>query len=397
MAPLDALRGIAVVAVMAFHFRMFSNIDTSTPAAVVWRTATDFGWIGVDLFFVLSGFLITGILYDSKNAAGYFRIFYTRRALRIFPLYYAVLAAFFLVLPLLAPFSSAVRDNTGGQLWYWTHLANVQIALQGDWNGVSMYVAHFWSLAVEEQFYLVWPVVVLLLSGRQLLRFCAGIMVLSLLLRIYLFANGSGVAGFVLTPARMDTLAFGAVLAIVMRDPVLYARLQRVARPLTAVVAVLLCSVALWRGGLDKNDAVTGTLGFTLLGALFTAAIFFALTQTRSTGYMNLLSSRSLRFCGKYSYALYVFHQPVALVLTSMGLPLAIERAGVSGISAQIVYAGTATVLSLLVSLLSWVAFEKHFLKLKDRVAVRSPAAPAPLPIRGNARPHGLRLQVSES
>jgi peptidoglycan/LPS O-acetylase OafA/YrhL len=376
MPPLDGMRGIAVLAVMAFHFSLFSHISVTTAAASAWEGIASVGWIGVDLFFVLSGFLITGILYDSKNSAGYFRTFYARRSLRIFPLYYGVLAAFFFVLPLVFPTSAAVRHHTADELWYWTHLSNVEIALHG-WGEISLYVGHFWSLAVEEQFYLVWPIVVLLLSGRQLLRFCAGVMVFSLALRTYLFATGEGVAAFVLTPARMDTLAFGAVLAVVMRDAELYARLRRFVRPLAVLSAILLAGLLLWRNGLDKNDAVAGTIGFTLLGALFSTAIFFALTAARAGHYNRLLSSRGLRFFGKYSYALYVFHQPVALVLTALGLPAILGQLGVSGFGAQLAYGSVATMMSLILSLISWNLLEKQFLKLKDRFAARAEERPA--------------------
>lgn len=373
MPTLDGLRGLAVLSVMAFHFSLFSNIPGSTSATFLWHSVAGMGWIGVDLFFVLSGFLITGILYDSKASASYFRVFYARRALRIFPLYYGVLALFFVVLPMLAPGAQAVRENASDQVWYWTHLANVQIALRGDWSAISPYVAHFWSLAVEEQFYLVWPIAVLLLSGRQLIRFCAAIIIFSLLFRIYLFASGASIAAFVLTPARMDTLAFGAALAIACRDAALYAQLRRFARPTAIVSALALCVIALWRGGLDKHDVVTSTIGFTALGALFSIAIFFALMVRRTSRYHLALSSRGLRFFGKYSYALYIFHQPVALVLTGIGLPVALTRVGATGFVAQIFYVVMATSLSVGLALLSWNVYEKQFLKLKDRVAHRPP------------------------
>jgi peptidoglycan/LPS O-acetylase OafA/YrhL len=378
LPPLDGLRGIAVLAVMAFHFSLFSNIAGSAPAISAWHSIAGIGWIGVDLFFVLSGFLITGILYDAKNSDGYFRVFYARRALRIFPLYYGVLALFFIVLPMLAPASQAVQDNTIDQVWYWTHLANVQVALRGDWSAISPYVAHFWSLAVEEQFYLVWPVVVLLLSGRQLVRLCAGIMIFSLLLRIYLFATGASVAAFVLTPARMDTLAIGAMLAIALRDHSLFTRMHRIARPFAVGSALLLCAIALGRGGLDKHDAITSTIGFSALGVLFATGIFFALTAPRDARYHLLLSSRGLRFFGKYSYALYVFHQPVALVLTGIGLPAALGRLGATSLVAQIVYVVVATGCSVALSLVSWNVFEKQFLRLKDRVTYGPTRAHAP-------------------
>ena len=376
--PLDGLRGIAVLAVMTFHFSMFSGIPANTLPLAVWHGLSSAGWIGVDLFFVLSGFLITGILHDSKASTTYFRTFYARRSLRIFPLYYGVLAAFFLVLPFVFPGSAAVQSNTSSQLWYWTHLSNMQIALEG-WETSSFYIVHFWSLAVEEQFYLVWPIVVLLLTGRRLIRFCGAVIAFSLLLRIYLFASGEGVAAFVLMPARMDTLAFGAVLAIGMRDPGVYAQFRRYWRPLAALCATGLCALLLWRGALDKTDPVTGTVGFTLLAGLFSAIMFFAVTAMPGSRSGRLLSSRPLRFFGKYSYALYVFHQPVSLVMTALGLPLALAQLGAPEFITHVAYAAAATAVSIGISLLSWHLYEKQFLKLRDRMSRPSASTEAPL------------------
>ena len=377
MPPLDGLRGIAILAVLAYHYSLFNGIAATSAAATAWRAVTDAGWIGVDLFFVLSGFLITGILCDSRNNAGYFRTFYTRRSLRIFPLYYAAVIAFFLILPLLFAHLDVVRSNTGGQAWYWTHLSNVLVAQRG-WDAASPYVAHLWSLAVEEQFYLVWPLVVLLLSSRGLLRFCAGIIVFSFALRCYLFTTGANVAGFVLTPARMDTFAFGAIVALAVRDAGLYARVRRLATPAALVSTAVLGALVVLRGVPDKFDPVMGTVGFSALAALSAAAIFFAAAGAGSTRYNMVLAARGLRFFGKYSYALYIFHQPIALLLNGAGLSTALARVGVSGIAAHIVFAIVATAASVTASLISWHLLEKQFLKLKDRVAVRASHAPDP-------------------
>src|SRR5205823_1934832 len=131
------------------------------------------GWSGVDLFFVLSGFLITGILCDAKGRDGYFRNFFTRRILRIFPLYYGFLGVVFLLLPRVTPFGRHLAALLHYQVWYWTYLLNVLISLRG-WPPVADF-NHFWLLAVEDQFYLVWPFVVYMLGRRALLAACVGI------------------------------------------------------------------------------------------------------------------------------------------------------------------------------------------------------------------------------
>jgi peptidoglycan/LPS O-acetylase OafA/YrhL len=370
LVQLDGLRGIAVLGVMAYHFTLFSEILTAGPLSGFWRVVTGAGWIGVDLFFVLSGFLITGILVESKAKPHYFRNFYARRALRIFPLYYAALATFFVVLPALLGSFGALDEGRTGQIWYWGFLSNVLVALRG-WDAGSDFLNHFWSLAIEEQFYLLWPFAVLSLRARALLRFSIAIIVVSLLFRAYVFAAGGGLAAYLLTPARMDGLAVGAALAVMMRDPVLYARLRRWLWPAGISMAALLLVVVIWRGGLNKHDVVMGTIGFTLLAGLFGVLLASAIVaqKGRSARLNRVLSSTPLGFFGKYSYGLYVFHQPIAVLLAAVGLSAALSRAGSPALLSLMIFGAIGMLLSVAASLGSWHFYEKHFLKLKDRFA----------------------------
>ncbi len=151
---LDGIRGIAILVVMMHHFTVYGGMASTNALDRAFRTLTLPGWVGVDLFFVLSGFLITGILYDAKEKRHYFRTFYMRRVLHIFPLYYVVLVIVFLIAPRLFTADAALQSFTGEQWWYWTYLSNVSTALSG-WHEYLAF-GHFWSLAVEEQFYLLW-------------------------------------------------------------------------------------------------------------------------------------------------------------------------------------------------------------------------------------------------
>ncbi len=164
MPALDGVRGLAVLMVLLDHFVGDMLPPTnSVERVIVYVTA--YGAYGVDLFFVLSGFLITGILYDARDKTSYFRNFYMRRFLRIFPLYYGVLALLFFVAPLIPLLQGATLDYlVERQAWAWLYGVNIYTAIRGEW--ALSFINHFWSLSVEEQFYLFWPLVVYLLARR---------------------------------------------------------------------------------------------------------------------------------------------------------------------------------------------------------------------------------------
>ena len=151
---LDVLRGIAILLVFFYHNFSFLQVF-------------EFGWIGVDLFFVLSGFLITDILLSSQGGRNFFRNFYARRFLRIFPLYYITLIAFFLLAPYVFSQQNAdvVTYYNTNQLWFWSHLQNWLFVNKG--MSSSPMLSHFWSLAVEEQFYLFWPLIIFILKDLK--------------------------------------------------------------------------------------------------------------------------------------------------------------------------------------------------------------------------------------
>ena len=158
---LDGLRTLAILLVMLFHFFQARPL----PAAPVIRELTKLtalGQTGVDLFFVLSGFLITGILLDARGKQNALKVFYFRRVLRIFPLYYAYLIVAFLVLP---AFHAASHVTYSNQWWFWFYCQNIQATFAASFPTTGP--GHFWSLAVEEHFYLIWPFIVLRLSPAR--------------------------------------------------------------------------------------------------------------------------------------------------------------------------------------------------------------------------------------
>jgi peptidoglycan/LPS O-acetylase OafA/YrhL len=361
---LDGVRGVAIILVLLLHFTLYGELTPTLSVEWVYYKIMTAGWIGVDLFFVLSGFLITGILYDSKGGEHYFRNFYIRRVLRIFPLYYGSLVLFFLILPNVFPSDQGLRALRQDAAWYWTYLSNVLVARDG-WSAFGP-MEHFWSLAVEEQFYLMWPLAVFLLSRRGLMAACLACFIGSLLTRVGLELRGHEIAAHVLTPARMDALAVGALLALVARGPNGLRDLARWARPALAVTSACLLGVFAWRRGLPSEDVVVSTIGYSLLAVLFGATLVLGLTSSPQASISKVLTAPALMLFGRYSYALYVFHHPVLTMLKrrTTWLDTMPPLLG-SRLLAQVLFTVVGITIVLGIASLSWHLYEKQFLKLK--------------------------------
>ncbi|HKS05503.1 MAG TPA: acyltransferase, partial [Gemmatimonadaceae bacterium] len=373
---LDGLRGVAILLVVVLHGT--ESLDRVHKVSEGVLTFTNIGFTGVDLFFVLSGFLITGILLDAKGSEGYFRVFYTRRVLRIFPLYYAYLALVFLILPLFPIALPAVfgelREN---QIWYWTYLSNVLNAMREGWRIDGAFTTHFWSLAVEEQFYLVWPAVVLALSAKNLRNACLAVIIGTPLLRLGLrVTDVNPVAVYVLTICRADALAMGALVAVMFRRDGERELVRKLALPMLGMSGVTLVGLGVWRGGFGQFDIVVGTLGFSVWAAFYGALLATALLVPAGMAWVpSVFSKPWLRFFGKYSYAIYVFHRPVC-GLAEWALPYASINSAVGAIGAGIAFVLAVLVASTAAALLSWWLLESRFIALKDRFPYGRPKAP---------------------
>lgn len=291
---LDGLRGIAIILVVLYHYFPFFRI----------------GWIGVDLFFVLSGFLITGILLKTRNETSYFRNFFVRRALRIFPVYFLVLIAFYICCPLLfvqKQAGSAYSYYTDNQIWFWTITENWLFIKEGV--PPEPYLQHLWSLAIEEQFYLIWPVLLYSLRSLVIIKyFLLALFLIALSLRVVLWFYYTGYEAFYYnTFARLDSFAAGAFLSI------LHLQKKRISKAQINVVffaflALLFCAIFISKN-LDHNSVPFATVGYSIT-ALFFMCICFKLINSDSI----IARSSLLKQIGRISYGVYVYHIPVFLV-----------------------------------------------------------------------------------
>jgi peptidoglycan/LPS O-acetylase OafA/YrhL len=365
--PLDGLRGIAVSLVLLLHFGYLNG-----------------GWIGVQLFFVLSGFLITGVLVADRNAplGAYLRRFYWRRTLRIFPLYYGYLAVLAIAyaaweLPKRFP------ENAATLLTYTYNFTRAS-----DFQP-SPFFTHFWSLAVEEQFYLVWPLLVHALSRRALVLLSAALVVLGPVMRGALavfyddgraaYEVGDAVYWFTLSHA--DAFAAGALVALLGLG-------ARVTRP--ALVAVAATGVVAAAGAVNLSllrssgaELPMGTLGFplasianhfhvwgyTLLNLAAAALVAAAVAAHQRGGIVAGLGWGPLAGLGKISYGVYVLHWPLLVLFNA-----SVRYRGMTVRGAILCAVWFALVVA--VAWLSWRFYESRFLALKDRGPGRTVVPP---------------------
>ena len=368
MPALDGVRGLAILMVLLLHF--VANTTATTPFETTLAKVFTYGLYGVDLFFVLSGFLITGILVDARQKPGYFRNFYMRRTLRIFPLYYVVLFGLFFVLPNLPGVHSTTLDDLRArQGWAWLYAVNFYLSRAGNW-GALPYIGHFWSLAVEEHFYVFWPFLVWLMAPRPrvLMGVSAFLAFGAMAARIVASVVGvDQVTTTVLTPFRLDGLALGGFLAVLARQPGGVATIMRWLPRAAVGVGVLIVTSSLWVHGTEASRLVARPMRNALILLLLACLLLWALTAPPRSLVPRIFTSRPMVFLGTYSYGLYVYHHFFSEYFVAHGTEFALARLVGSHTLAVAVQATAGVAVSSLVAYASYHLFEKHFLKLKAR------------------------------
>lgn len=392
LPSLDGVRGLAILLVLCDHLLGFNNA-TGNRFVDSLAALRSLGWMGVDLFFVLSGFLITGILYETVHSAHFFRNFYMRRFLRIFPLYYGFLLVMMLICPALHVTLGwrplillAYQQNAS--VWFPQLNFNISPLLN---------FSHFWSLAVEEQFYFFWPLIVFAVKDRRkligfslILSFCA------LALRISLhFLPLKNYVGAVheWTLCRMDTLMIGGCLALLLRGDNRWITKRLGISAFAISMAVMAC-IALADPRRDVNQVApapplgwnsfffVNTFGYTMLALGFSGLIVASLDSNSVCH--RIFKMRWLRHFGKYSYGIYVLHFSVGylfdkLMRAILGqdlrffLYLHLRSHGVADLIAFLLNVGV-------IYGVAWISFnlyEVRFLRLKRKFAYsRLPTEP---------------------
>ena len=390
---LDGVRGIAVLLVLCYDCLKLAPASSPLTYAARWVAAR--GWTGVDLFFVLSGYLITGVLLETRGHRGYWTSFFLRRSVRIFPLYYATLFAVFCFIPgvlwivsasetMQAPFATVRED----QLWYWAYAQNWLFAWKQAWP-TAIPIKHFWSLAIEEQFYLVWPFLVAWLGRRQLAWLCVALGVFSVTARTCLLLQGvTPMVVFVMTLTRLDGLCMGALLAILIRNEAWRVRFAPLLLPATVMAVLgLVCLDHVWPVMASESFAAYSA-GHFLLALTFALLIGAAQYASPRSLPARTLSNPVLVLFGKYSYAIYVFHKFVYLGITHL------DWSGVSeSVRGWLIFATTVGS-SLLAARISWVLLERPCLSLKQYIPRPDDVAsiPADTQLSDAALPVGRKL-----
>jgi peptidoglycan/LPS O-acetylase OafA/YrhL len=326
----DFLRGIAVLVVMLFHA---SHDVQSFPMA----RYVEFGWTGVDLFFVLSGFLITGILVDTREEKGYFVNFYARRILRIWPLYFALLGVMFVAVPLVAPLWGAAAMASAKPAWTFVlFIQNLAIP-----HAITGPLSATWSLAIEEQFYFAWPLLIWLLPRKSIQWLAVAIVICSPLLRLGLTLSDVHVAMYFNTWTRLDGLAAGSFLAIWLRDtqPATVKRWALAALPVALGVAI-----------------------FVAQNWIRFSAIAIAAGAIVSLSFFVTIRNPFLLYTGRISYGLYLLHLATFGMATKPELRRHYPHAPVLN---DLTYLSVGLVLSYGAASLSWFLFESRILRAK--------------------------------
>jgi peptidoglycan/LPS O-acetylase OafA/YrhL len=363
---LDGLRGLAILMVLIWHFGCDSNSAVGHRWAFYLIDAGSLMWSGVDLFFVLSGFLIGGIILDVRNSPNYFKAFYTRRIFRIIPIYVVVVGAFYLSLAAGVPHRITGSDWLFGPTvpWYDYATFTQNIGYSFGKPNLAYWLSATWSLGVEEQFYLILPMVVWFVSQRWLPYVLGSAILAAPLLRFFLNFNYSHgkIASMGLMPCRADTLLLGVAAALLVRQPSIWEPLKIQRRRLVSVWIVLLAGLPIFiivKAADPLKSFWMSTVGLSWLAFFYLGLLLLALIYTDSW-LGRVLRNSWLNALGTISYGVYLLHWPV-LGLTFM---IFLHKRPWAETSAERGLVLLALAFTIAIAFVSWNLFEKPLLKI---------------------------------
>jgi peptidoglycan/LPS O-acetylase OafA/YrhL len=356
----EGLRGIAILLVTVHHFWPEANGFFNDYSKVA-----HLGWVGVDLFFVISGFLIGGILLDTKNDPRYFYNFYNRRILRIFPLYYAFVLLAFIAIPSLQSYihntsywQTEFIQQSGSPLWYLLFAGNIREAITGV--EPAYILAPLWSLSIEEQFYLLSPLLIFKLNKQNLSRLLLFFLILSPAFRAVMYEvyPDNERIQYLATISRFDNLSVGLLLALLVRSGVAISR-QFINASL--LILSILFAITFLYGGFDRYTYFCRIFGYSFLALYFMVAVMWTIQQ-RDSALTSFLRSRILVYLGGMCFGLYLLQRPVEIILLKGLLVFDFDLE-----SSPILSLSLKTLFSVIVSHFVWHFFEKPINNLKRK------------------------------
>lgn len=345
---LDAIRGWAIFLVLLLHF----YADQVRILGI--------GRMGVDLFFVLSGFLITGILLDTKDKPGYFRNFYVKRILRIFPVYFFVLALILYVIPVI--FINAVPSiqyYLQHQAWFWLYAQNWLFSIDGyptDWV-----LMHTWSLCIEEQFYMFFPLLVYKFNTKNIIRILIFFIIGANVLRLIHIEGINSNYKYVNTFARLDTISVGALIAVLIRTN------REILEKYTSYVMIFALVALAVMIGYNKGGSFQDFYSsFTFFALFFGAVVVWSMSANIPRIFKPAVNSKLMIFLGKYSYGIYLYHAAIHFMFTKTLLD---HFQAVNTPAVLLVKTGIL-LFSIGISVLSFHLLELPFLRLKKKFVI---------------------------
>ncbi len=361
LSQFDGIRGLAILLVIICHATMAYS-EGADPG--FFDVLISLGGSGVTLFFVLSGFLISGLLLNCRGQQGSLRRFYLRRLMRIIPAYYVCLLIYSFVLPWWVPEGSGFASSwLEAPAAHFSFLSNFHYFFKGGFSPEAMSVS--WSLAIEEQFYLLWPLFFLFLPIRHIVLSCLIFAAGALAVRGWLFSQGFNIDQVtVFTPARLDSFALGGLLALAWRDETWSRRLKASRFWVlggSAVAATLIQMGIPFVGPQAWN--IVGPLSFLVSSVFYTALLTAVLAEPRFAA--GFFVCRGMRNIGVVSYSVYLTHLGVIYGMILLGL----NPSGIFGdAGGQLVFYPLAVIVSLLAGTALYFAVEKPALKLRNQL-----------------------------